>query len=77
MRLPERILIGLVTVVVGGIAVSALGVTSQPAWQEVIAPALDFVGALFIRLITMIVIPLVIASIMIGVTSLGDVTLIA
>jgi Na+/H+-dicarboxylate symporter len=74
VRLPERILIGLVTGVVTGVAVNALGINSQPAWQEVIGPALDFVGALFIRLITMIVIPLVIASIMIGVTSLGDVS---
>ena len=74
MQLPGRIVVGLAAGVVTGVGANVLGASSHPAWQNAVVPALDFTGALFIRLITMIVIPLVMASIVVGVTSLGDVT---
>ena len=67
MKLHTRILIGLAAgVAVGAAARSLPGVASAVAWLE---PA----GTIFIRLITMVVLPLVIASLFVGVTSLGDI----
>jgi len=67
VKLHTRILVGLaVGVAVGAVArtVPALAVVVE--WIE---PA----GTIFIRLITMVVVPLVIASLFVGVTSLGDI----
>jgi Na+/H+-dicarboxylate symporter len=73
MPLHRRILIGLGAGVAAGVGAKLFGITETAAWSGAILPALEFVGALFIRLITMIVIPLVVASLLVGVASLGDV----
>jgi len=67
VKLHTRILVGLAA----GVAVGALArtVPALAAIVEWIEPA----GTIFIRLITMVVVPLVIASLFVGVTSLGDI----
>jgi Na+/H+-dicarboxylate symporter len=67
VKLHTRILVGLAA----GVAVGALAraVPALAAVVEWIEPA----GTIFIRLITMVVVPLVIASLFVGVTSLGDI----
>jgi len=69
LKLQTRIFIGLAAgIVVGGISKVA-GAEALQRWLIVIEP----LGTVFIRLITMVVIPLVVASLFVGVTSLGDV----
>lgn len=72
MQLYTKISIGLVAGAVVGLAVNVAGIADAAAWQAVALPLLDFVGSAFIQAITMIVIPLVVASLTIGVASLGD-----
>jgi Na+/H+-dicarboxylate symporter len=72
MQLYTKISIGLVLGVVVGAVVNVLGLAAEPFWANGILPFLNFVGSAFIRAITMIVIPLVVASLLIGVASLGD-----
>lgn len=71
--LHTRILIGLVTGVVAGIATNAIwgGDNVRVAW--VIANITDPVGQLFLRLLLMTVIPLVFSSLVVGVAGIGDV----
>ena len=67
MKLHTRILAGLVVgVAVGAAARSIPALAAVVTWIE---PA----GIIFIRLITMVVLPLVMASLFVGVTSLGDI----
>lgn len=69
MKLQTRILVGLAA---GG----AVGAVSKIAGAEVLHRWLidiEWLGTLFIRLITMVVVPLVVASLFVGVTALGDV----
>src|SRR5688572_3686831 len=69
MKLETKIFVGLVAGV-------ALGAVSRIADVEALrAPllALEPVGVAFIRLVTMVVVPLVIASLFVGVASLGDI----
>ena len=67
MKLHTRILIGLAAgVAIGAAARSVPALAAGVEWLE---PA----GTIFIRLITMVVLPLVIASLFVGVTSLGDI----
>jgi Na+/H+-dicarboxylate symporter len=73
MQLYTKISIGLVLGAVVGAAVNITGLATSPAWTEGALPLLNFVGNGFIRAITMIVIPLVVASLMLGVASLGDI----
>jgi Na+/H+-dicarboxylate symporter len=73
MQLPTKILIGLVLGVAAGVAANVSGLAEMTAWNDYAVPFLEFVGRAFIRLITMIVIPLVVASLLTGVASLGDV----
>lgn len=73
MQLYTKISIGLVAGVAVGAAVNVLGLADAAWWDGGILPFLNFVGAAFIRLITMIVIPLVVASLLLGVASLGDI----
>lgn len=69
MKLQTRIFTGLAAgIVVGGISKVA-GAEALQGWLIAIEP----IGTTFIRLITMVVIPLVVASLFVGVTSLGDV----
>ncbi len=72
MQLYTKITIGLVAGAVVGAAVNVSGLATTSLWAEGVLPFLQFVGSAFIRAITMIVIPLVVASLLIGVASLGD-----
>ncbi|HUH11652.1 MAG TPA: dicarboxylate/amino acid:cation symporter, partial [Longimicrobiales bacterium] len=69
MQLYTKILIGLVLGVVVGLVANLLELT----WLQAILTAVEPVGTVFIRLITMIVIPLVVASLLVGTASLGDI----
>ena len=73
MQLYTKISLGLALGAAVGAAVNVLGLSDAPAWSDAILPVLNFVGGAFIRAITMIVIPLVVASLLIGVASLGDI----
>lgn len=67
MKLHTRILTGLV-------AGAAIGFAAR--YVDPLARAIDWldpIGTMFIRLITMVVVPLVIASLLVGVASLGDI----
>jgi Na+/H+-dicarboxylate symporter len=67
MKLHTKILIGLAAgVAIGAAARQVPALAASVEWLE---PA----GTIFIRLITMVVLPLVIASLFVGVTSLGDI----
>ena len=68
MALHTKILIGLVLGVALGLAANLLGI----AWLAHTLVALEPIGTAFIRLITMVVVPLVVASLLIGTASLGD-----
>ncbi len=69
MALYNKILIGLVLGVVAGLVANI----ADLVWLQAILDAVEPVGTIFIRLITMIVIPLVVASLLIGTASLGDI----
>lgn len=63
-------------IVAGLVAGAALGLVSKLAWASPLGAALvaiEPVGTAFIRLATMIVVPLVIGSLFTGVASLGDI----
>lgn len=67
MKLHTRILLGLAAgVIIGFAARSSDGLARVVGWLE---PA----GTIFVRLITMIVVPLVIAGLFVGIASLGDI----
>ncbi|MGH7467610.1 MAG: dicarboxylate/amino acid:cation symporter [Longimicrobiales bacterium] len=69
MKLHTRILIGLVT----GAAIGTVAKLPNAAWLERTVLIAEPVGTAFIRLITMVMVPLVVASLFVGVASLGDV----
>jgi len=73
MQLYTKISIGLVAGAAAGAAVNISGLATTPGWTVGVLPVLNFVGNGFVRAITMIVIPLVVASLMLGVASLGDI----
>ena len=68
MQLYTKILLGLVLGTVLGLVANAARVD----WLQELLVSLEPVGTGFIRLITMIVVPLVVASLMVGTASLGD-----
>jgi len=68
MKLHTQILVALV----GGIAVGTLAKIPGAEFLQTALQALEPLGTVFIRLITMVVIPLVIAGLVVGVSSLGD-----
>jgi Na+/H+-dicarboxylate symporter len=74
-RLPlyTRIFIGLLLGVAAGLLINFGGFSQAGWWASGALPFLEFLGRVFIRLITMLVIPLVVASLMTGVASLGDI----
>ncbi|MFN2240492.1 MAG: dicarboxylate/amino acid:cation symporter, partial [Thermoanaerobaculia bacterium] len=67
-----RIFIGLVLGAVVGVIINFAGLADHPWWATGVLPLLEFIGRIFIRLITMLVIPLVVASLLTGVASMGD-----
>jgi proton glutamate symport protein len=69
MQLYNKILIGLVAGAALGLASNLLGLD----WLRAGFAAIEPVGSLFIRLIMMIVVPLVVASLILGTASLGDI----
>ncbi len=69
MRLERKILLGFGAGVVVGLLARAPGMASF----AVVVTYLEPVGTVFIRLITMVVVPLVVASVFVGVASLGDI----
>ncbi len=68
MQLYTKILIGLVLGTVFGMVANLMEIT----WLRDLFIALEPIGTAFIRLITMIVVPLVVASLLVGTASLGD-----
>jgi Na+/H+-dicarboxylate symporter len=70
MQLYTKITIALVLGVVAGLFANALDITSLTTLLVAIEPA----GTAWIRLITMVVVPLVFASLVVGTASLGDIT---
>jgi Na+/H+-dicarboxylate symporter len=69
MQLYTKIAIGLVAGVVLGIVANLLELT----WLQTLFVWIEPIGTVFIRLIMMIVVPLVVASIILGTASLGDI----
>ena len=69
MKLTTKILLGLVVGAAVGVAVQASG--SENAKAAVLA--FEPLGTAFIRLISMVVVPLVVASLFVGICSVGDV----
>lgn len=69
MQLYTKILVGLVVGTVVGVGANFLHV----GWLQSVLVALEPIGTGFIRLITMIVVPLVVASLLVGTASLGDI----
>ncbi|CAN5209498.1 dicarboxylate/amino acid:cation symporter [soil metagenome] len=76
MALHTRILLGLVIGAVGGVVVNALLGAEDPRVAWLVRQVTEPVGALFLRLLLMIVVPLVFSSLVIGVAGLGDVRLL-
>ncbi|HEV2864208.1 MAG TPA: dicarboxylate/amino acid:cation symporter [Pyrinomonadaceae bacterium] len=73
MPLHTRILIGLATGVVAGVGVNYAVGGSHPRVVWFISNVTEPVGALFLRLLLMIVVPLVFSSLVVGVAGIGDV----
>ncbi len=71
MRLTTQILLGLVAGILVGVGAQAVGGAVRDA-----VLALEPVGTAFIRLISMVVVPLVVASLFVGVGTLGDMRLL-
>ena len=69
MKLERKILLGFGAGVVVGLVARAPGMGSFATAVSYVEP----VGTVFIRLITMVVVPLVVASVFVGVASLGDI----
>ena len=72
MKLYTKISIGLVSGAVAGIGANVIASRTGSTWLQSGLSALSPVGDAFINAITMIVIPLVVASLVVGVASLGD-----
>ncbi len=68
MQLYTKILIGLI----GGAVVGAIANLAGITVLQNILGEMEILGTAFINLITMIVIPLVVASLLVGTASLGD-----
>ena len=69
MKLQTKILVALVV----GAAIGAIARVGAASWLYLLIVALEPVGTIFIRLITMVVIPMVVASLFVGIAALGDV----
>jgi proton glutamate symport protein len=69
VQLYTKILIGLVA----GVAVGMVANLAGQVWLQDLLQRIEPIGTVFIRLIMMIVIPLVVASLILGTASLGDI----
>lgn len=73
MKLHSKILLGLIVGLIAGILTNQLlGEGTHPGLEFFIANVTDPVGQIFLRLLFMIVVPLVFASLALGVANLGD-----
>jgi DAACS family dicarboxylate/amino acid:cation (Na+ or H+) symporter len=70
MRLQSKILLSLAS----GAALGAIAHAGGLEWLKGLLAALEPIGSVFIGLITMTLIPLVASSVLLGITSLGDVS---
>ena len=68
MQLYTKILVGLI----GGAVIGGIANIGGIEWLQRSLGGMEFLGTAFINLITMIVIPLVVASLLVGTASLGD-----
>ena len=73
MALHTRILIGLAVGVVAGVVVNKLFGSEHTRVVWVVTNITEPIGALFLRLLLMVVVPLVFSSLIVGVAGLGDV----
>jgi Na+/H+-dicarboxylate symporter len=71
MKLHTRISIGLLAGAIVGLAANVLAARGMTVLASAVG-LLEPIGTIFIRAITMIVIPLVVASLIVGIASLGD-----
>jgi dicarboxylate/amino acid:cation (Na+ or H+) symporter, DAACS family len=71
--LHTRILVGLAAGVVAGLAVNGIWGGSHPVVDRVIYHVTEPIGALFLRALLMIVIPLIASSLVVGVAGIGDI----
>ena len=71
--LHTKVLIGLVVGILGGIAVNQAVGGDNPGLISFIKNFTEPIGALFLRLLLMIVVPLVFASLVVGVAGIGDI----
>src|SRR5215467_5286204 len=71
--LHTRIFLGLLVGAAAGIAVNALYGPGHEAVDWVVSNITEPIGLLFLRLLSMIVIPLVVSSLILGVAGIGDV----
>jgi len=69
MKPHTQILVGLAA----GVAVGGVARMQGSGWLDAAVVGVQPLGTIFIRLITMVVIPLVVASLFVGVASLGDI----
>jgi Na+/H+-dicarboxylate symporter len=69
LQLYTKILIGLLGGVLAGVLANLGGIE----WLKALLAALEPLGTAFIRALTMVVIPLVVASLIVGAASLGDI----
>ena len=67
LTLPTQIMLGLITGAIFGVIANRLG------WHDFVASYIKPVGTAFVKLITMVVIPLVFASLLVGTASLNDI----
>ena len=67
LQLPTQILLGLVLGAAFGVVANRLG------WHDFVVETIKPVGTAFVKLITMVVIPLVFASLLVGTASLNDI----
>ncbi len=67
LTLPTQIMLGLITGAIFGVIANRLG------WHNFVVSTIKPVGTAFVKLITMVVIPLVFASLLVGTASLNDI----
>jgi DAACS family dicarboxylate/amino acid:cation (Na+ or H+) symporter len=73
MALHTRILLGLLLGVVAGVVVNRVLGGDHPRVVWTIANITEPIGALFLRLLLMVVVPLVFSSLVVGVAGIGDI----
>lgn len=72
MSFTHRILIGMLAGVVTGTLLNSLGLTIGPVQTYLIDGLFRVVGSIFVSLLQLMVVPLVLVSLVCGVTALGD-----